>query len=415
MISILPRAAAMTVERWTTDPVTEVEDTEENIRYLADPEITLTPSGLYEIAYTDGSDEQIIYTVTLTGVEQVGGFTTGTVEGEDSSVTIRAVEPYDAVDMSPAGVPQPVDVVEAHVLRGGGMLAGEMDAAVSMDNNVVTLVLDTGLGLYVRYSGDWQLLPETSSSLDGLSLHPVAADAITVYDAADAAAQTVSIFDLPRTLDNYYTDANDREEPEAEVPGPTVAAIDSLLDLSNARVNRTSAAWYVRKRAEALHPSVRTSRDKEQVIVAAGEYLATMREGINADPAGIIRRDLIRRARAAGVLDNPTVVAAIDWRDWLHPRDRNGKFVTKTGMVNVFTSPNPGYKEEPVRGRVKELTQRGVLVEMTTPEGKSLGETRLINPKLLESFESKGNLKPSAAEGGEGKAGTLADTFPQSV
>jgi hypothetical protein len=411
---VLPRASALIVGRWMEDPVTEVKDLEETTHYLLEPELALTPDGNYEVSYLDGSETQDIRTVVLTGLQQIAGVTTGVIEGTDSTATIRAMEPADAVDLSPAGVPQPLDVVEAHVIRGGGMLAGEVDAAVAADNSVVTLVLDTGLGLYVRYSGDWQLLPEKSSSLEDLALYPVEPTALDIFDAADAAAQTVSIFDLPQTIEgNYYTDATEQEEePEtAVIPGPTVASIDSLLALSNAQINRASAAWYIDKRARALMPGRGGGDEQHQVITAAANFLTAVRDGGNADPQGIIRRDLIRRARGAGLLAHPTVVAAIDWRDWLHPRGRDGRFLHKSGVVNVYSSPSPGVKEQPLRGRVRELTQRGVVVDIIDPQTKAVtGEQRILNPNLLEEFRSLGDLAP--ATGGEGKTGTLADTFP---
>jgi hypothetical protein len=54
-------------------------------------------------------------------------------------------------------VPQPLIAVQAEVLRGG-VLAQELDAVVAPDNTVATLMLETGVGTFVRYSGDWQLL-----------------------------------------------------------------------------------------------------------------------------------------------------------------------------------------------------------------------------------------------------------------
>lgn len=413
----LPRASALIMEKWMTDPVTDVRDIEVSQHFLLEPELATTPNGNYEVSYWDGSETMDIRSFVLTGVEQIAGVTTGVFEGSDSTAIIRAVEPADALHLAPAGVPQPIDVVEAHVIRGGGMLAGEVDAAVAADNSVVTLVLDTGLGLYVRYSGDWQLLPEKSSSLDGLALHPVAPEALGIFDAADAAAQPISVFDLPRTIDNYYTDAEDQEESEIEVapppPGPTVAAIDSALALSNAlRINQSGADWYVRKRQQALHPGGTGRQQQDLIVAAAVDYLAGMREGLNADPQGLIRRDLIRRARVAGVLNHPAVIAAVDWRDWLHPRGRDGKFVHKSGLVNIFKSATDPLNKPSERGRVSGLTQRGVEVQMFGKDGKTpTGEVRVINPSLLAEFRPTATLNPET--GGEGsKTGTLADTFP---
>lgn len=285
------------------------------------------------------------------------------------------------------------------------MLAGELDAAVAPDNSVVTLVLDTGLGLYVRYSGDWQLLPDDSSSLEGVAIHPVDPRAVDIFDAADAAAQSITIFDLPRSVDNTYTDVSDREEAEPRPTGPVVAAIDNIADLSNIALMPASGAWYARKRAEALAPK---RRDPE-VLVAAGAFLRSVQDGGNPDPTGILRRDLIRRARAAGMLDHPTIMAAINWRDWLHPRGRDGRFIHKAGWVNVFDSPTKGTLETPRRGKVRELTQRGVVVDLYEG-GKPSGQQVTVNANLIEDFKPAASLNP--AEGGEGvAAGALTARF----
>ena len=113
-------------------------------------------------------------------------------------IHVRALDPYDGVYRSRARVAQPIEVLEADVLRGGGIVAQELAAVVAADNTVVTLVLETGLGTYVRFSGDWHLLSATSTSLDDLQILPVEPEAVAVFDASDMARVTLSAFDLPR-------------------------------------------------------------------------------------------------------------------------------------------------------------------------------------------------------------------------
>jgi hypothetical protein len=167
--------------------------------------------------------------------------------------------------MSAAGVPQPLQVVQAHVLRGGGVLADSLDALVAADNTVATLMLETGMGTFVRYSGDWQLLSDSTGALEDLAVVPVAPGAVAVWDAADSASSTLSVFDLPLVADD-----GSAINPEPSVDIETAAAIAASgisipqvqrvedLDLGIRYANaHPEARWYVSKRARALAASGR--------------------------------------------------------------------------------------------------------------------------------------------------------------
>lgn len=144
-------------------------------------------------------------------------------------------------------------------------MAQELDAVVAPDNTVATLMLETGVGTFVRYSGDWQMLGADSDSLEDMSIIPVNAGALAVWDAADAADQTISIFDLP--TDNADGSVN---LPEGDVDVETAAAMAASgvqipqvsrvedLDLGIRYGNTHPAArWFVTKRAHALGASAR--------------------------------------------------------------------------------------------------------------------------------------------------------------
>jgi hypothetical protein len=209
----------------------------------------------------DDHDGDHIRGVILTSVEDQGDWIVGTSE-DGQEYRFRDLDPYDAVKMSAAGVPQPLMVVQAHVIRGG-VLADSLDAVVAADNTVATLMLETGLGTFVRYAGDWQRLGSDSGALEDMALVSVAPGALAVWDAADAAQETISVFDLPR-------DAGDGTiiNPEAGVDVETTAAIAASgvqipqidqvedLDLAVRYANTHPAArWYVTKRARALAAS----------------------------------------------------------------------------------------------------------------------------------------------------------------
>jgi hypothetical protein len=189
------------------------------------------------------------------------------VVAQDGLMRVRSVDPYDALYLAGAGVPQPVDAVRAHILNGGETLANTLQAVVSPDNSVVTLMLETGVGTYVRYLGSWQQLQDTSQSLEDLELVTVGPGSLQIFDSAQNANTTLSVFDLPTPS---ASDA--MGDPALTVPGevpldddsgtllpvaagariPVVAAIEDLdLGLRYASVH-PSARWYMAKRAQAL-------------------------------------------------------------------------------------------------------------------------------------------------------------------
>jgi hypothetical protein len=241
------------------DDVTDTE--EESVRLHPVPGIA---AGVADGGWSVGWDEDDrINGVILSSVEDQGDWIVGT-SAEGQTFRFRDLDPYDAVTMSAAGVPQPLQVVQAHVIRGG-MLADDLDAVVAADNTVATLMLETGMGTFVRYSGDWQLLSDDSGALDDLALVPVSPGALNVWDAADSAGQTVSVFDLPLKGDDGEP-INPEEQVDVETTaaiaasGVSIPAIASVEDLDlGIRYANThpSARWYVTKRAHALQASGR--------------------------------------------------------------------------------------------------------------------------------------------------------------
>jgi hypothetical protein len=108
--------------------------------------------------------------VILSSVEDQGTGSSGpTTEGQ--TYRFRDLDPYDAVMMSAAGVPQPLQVVQAHVIfEGEGSWPTAWTRWWQPDNTVATLMLETGMGTFVRYAGDWQLLQRRQRRLDDMAL-----------------------------------------------------------------------------------------------------------------------------------------------------------------------------------------------------------------------------------------------------
>lgn len=255
-----PNPAVMEVTyRVVTDPVTDLSEERVGTRYLSGVQAGLGPTG-WSVGWDDEGGEVIRGVILSSVTDQGDAIMAVTLDGQ--TIRFRDLDPYDAVSMSAAGVPQPLVVVQAEVLRGG-VVAEELDAIVAADNTVATLMLETGVGTFVRYSGDWQLLSSDSDALENMSIVAVAASALAVWDAADAASQTLSVFDLP-----MKTDDGEVVMPESGVDIETAAAMAASgisipqistvedLDLGIRYGNAHPAArWYVTKRASALQAS----------------------------------------------------------------------------------------------------------------------------------------------------------------
>lgn len=255
-----PNPAVMqTTYRIMDDDVTDTFEARVRIRYIGGVAAGVANGGIS----VGWDDEDQIQGVILASVEDQGDWVVGTTDyGQE--YRFRPLDPYDAVDMGAgAGVPQPLQVVQAAVIRGGA-LADSLDAVVAADNTVATLMLETGMGTFVRYGGDWQLLRDDSGALDDMGLFSVAPGALAVWDAADSAGQTISVFDLPQKGEGdevINPEPVDIETTSAiAASGISIPQIEKTEDLDlGIRYGdaHPEARWYVTKRARALAASAR--------------------------------------------------------------------------------------------------------------------------------------------------------------
>jgi Zeta toxin len=79
-------------------------------------------------------------------------------------------------------------------------------------------------------------------------------------------------------------------------------------------------------------------------------------------------------ARAYNMLDDPTVLTAARWQDWLHPRGMDGRFIEKFSMVDVFGKPGgertlADPKANRRRARITDLFPEGATVEYFDTQG----------------------------------------------
>lgn len=333
--------------------------------------------------------------------------------------TFHEVTTYDAVRRAPmAGVPQPLIVVRADIQEGGSMLAQQLDAVVAADNTVVTLMLDTGLGVFLRYGHDWQLLEPDSQTLEDLAIVQVGPGALDSYDAAQAAGVTLSVFELPTVTQDDDRDIVDPEDlpsyAERQAVTASIPVVASVADLDlGVRFAQAhpAARWYVTKRAHALSaghllpPEWANQQiaavtaggirlDNVQAVLTAAEMYRNLRP--EADPDDDFYRAVVASARKYDLLQSPDVVRAIrahaarrrptlvavgdgpaddddhdaalvagplnalrrargGFQEWQHPRGADGKFVNKGGSVNVVPSGGGA----PRRGKIEKLTEAG--------------------------------------------------------
>lgn len=264
---MLPNPAVLESFIPDNDEVTGTNDTTPMRVFIHDPEITSSEDGAPMLAYVtlDGD---------IRGAQAVTVDDGRYISSADGSVRIRAVDPYDAVYLAPVpGIAQPISAVRAAVLSGGS-LAQELDAVVAADNTIATLMLETSVGTFVRYSGDWQLLRGDSDSLEDLSLVAVGAKAVDIFDAADSAGQTIRISDLP--IPSSADDGTDFMQQPGEVSKsdldtgvdvdgiqasgafiPMVASVEDLDLAIRYAHTHPETRWYVAKRAQALEASAR--------------------------------------------------------------------------------------------------------------------------------------------------------------
>lgn len=177
--------------------------------------------------------------------------------------TARAIRPSDAPLAGAFGFDLPVQVLAALATGQIGPENMELQAVIDDDDNMVlTLLLATDAGLFVRYDGIWH--PFTEPELfDSTYMIDVHENAIEVYDAADMIGAQVPGTAIPVELNETSTEVPEPTRQAArQDPTPMAASaieipltIDTEEDLQQAIVAATDSPgmrWYVEKRATAL-------------------------------------------------------------------------------------------------------------------------------------------------------------------
>jgi chloramphenicol 3-O-phosphotransferase len=74
---------------------------------------------------------------------------------------------------------------------------------------------------------------------------------------------------------------------------------------------------------------------------------------------------IVAAARVSGLMQDPYVLTAAKWQDWLHPRGKDGRFIEKGKFVNIFADPHALLTDRTAdrrRAKIDELRPEGAIV-----------------------------------------------------
>ena len=195
-------------------------------------------------------------------------FTVGSIEAlndmemrwhsiEDESLVVRPTRPDDAERWDRSiRVPLPTEIIGAILTHS--IPPPTIAAAVDGLGDVHTMILETGLGLYARYSGSWIRMTDISP-IEQLDIVNVPEDDLDIYDQADQRGASVNIqhlhpIDWPAASAVDYT-ATPNPAAAGTVTTPAAVIVASAADLPDAVAfanTNSEARWYVERRWRSL-------------------------------------------------------------------------------------------------------------------------------------------------------------------
>jgi len=226
-----------------------------------------------------------------------GEFWSQEPSSDPDTFTIRPTTPRDAeraISLFGSGInyPLPVDVI-AYLHSPEGSKMPQLFALSDDDGFVVTLMLSSAPGIYLRYASIWQEMTNPDA-IDGLNVNEVSGNAVDLFDEKDAQGVLVHISDMPTpdgvpapslTLDTVPTtitptatepdenevqepagpEADTEAEPEADEPVVSSGAVDGLPPLTSeddipaaiaAATENPEIQWWVERRLKMLGTEV---------------------------------------------------------------------------------------------------------------------------------------------------------------
>ena len=172
---------------------------------------------------------------------------------------LRATRPEDAADSGNFGHPYdlPVEVIGAVVNGAIDQSDAILTAAYDNEGDVHTLILETPLGLYARYSKQWIKLTDVGV-ISHLAVVNIAPEDLDAYDEADINGNMVNLEDLnpetPAVIEVIQEPPSSAVTAAGPVRAVVVASVDDLPDAIRyaQTVEGEGSRFYVERRAKAL-------------------------------------------------------------------------------------------------------------------------------------------------------------------
>ena len=187
----------------------------------------------------------------------------GTTWPSEYRFLVRATDTYDAVasEQITTAFPMPIPVIQA-TIRGASM--NSLQAIVDDNGDVLTMMLTSDAGVFMRYSGAWIDLNDPEL-LDGLDVIEVKDEALDIYDPLDQSGQTANITMFPikpesgADVEAYMTVGasviGDAATSVEALTASGVVIISSAKDIPAAvelATEHQEMRWYVERRIAAL-------------------------------------------------------------------------------------------------------------------------------------------------------------------
>lgn len=203
--------------------------------------------------------------VELTDLDtSVPGNWTGRTWPDEQPVVVRPTLESDAIISTTMSgmpsVPMPLDVIGSIHASNGVFTMPTLWAMTDDDGFVVTMMLNSDTGLYVRFASAWHRLVD-DDVVDGLSVVEVDDSSLEMFDQFDRAGQLVHVSAMSQggmPIPDEVLQEPDPDAPVAVVSAaqlkemPALASADDLpLAIAQAQAD-PELQWWVERRVKAL-------------------------------------------------------------------------------------------------------------------------------------------------------------------